>query len=173
LGIAVYAASLAVAQDQPKAAPAEFMSRAAQYCLAEIQIGEIAQKQAHSVEVADFATRRIDEYSKLLSDLKDLAGKEGVTLPTDLSLSSLNIQAELEGSPSSEAFDALYMGAIRVFQREQLSEFQAQTKYAKDTEVQSLAAKTMPMLKAAAASADRVDAMVEGHTTTARPKTTG
>lgn len=170
LGITVYAASLVIAQDHPEASPAEFLARVARYCLAEIQTGNMAQKQAHSVEVADFATKSVDQYTKMQSELKDLASKENVTLPTDLTLNSLNLQAELQSSPSSKVFDSFYMNGIRAYQREQLTDFRAQAQTSRDSAVKAFAVRYIPIIEASTEEADRIYGLVQNQTTTPRQK---
>jgi predicted outer membrane protein len=106
----------------------------------------------------------------MLKDLKDLAAKQNVPMPTDLSLNALNIQAELESSPSSEVFDSYYINAMRTFQREQLNDFQAQSQYARDAGIQNFTRQYLPMIQISTTEVDRIYAMVENHTTKARPK---
>lgn len=170
LGIAVYAATLVMAQDHPEAAPSEFLSRVARYCLAEIDTGKMAQTESYSVEVAAYAAKRVDEYSKMLSEAKNIARKEGVTLPTDLTLNSLDLQAELQSSPSSKVFDSYYMDGIRAYQREQLTDFQSQAKTTKDPAVKAFAARYIPLIAAATTEAGRINEMVQNRTTTPRQK---
>jgi putative membrane protein len=169
-GIAFYAASLAIAQSQPEAAPGEILIRDHRYSLAMIQVGKMAQKQAYSVEVADFATKRVDEYTKMQQDIRDLAGKLGVQLPNYLGLNSLNLQAELEASPNAETFDAYYIAGMRSYMREHLTDFQAQTQTSKDPAIKAFTRKSIPIIEAAANSADQLNTRVQNKSTTARPK---
>jgi putative membrane protein len=169
-GLAFYAASLAIAQSQPEVAPSEFMIRDARFCMAMIQVGQMAQKQAYSVEVAQFATKRIDEYSKMLDELKDIAAKAKVQLPTDLGLNSLNLLTELQASPNRETFDSYYITGMQSYLRDHLTEFQAQAQTSKDPGVKGFATKYIPTIRAAIDSADQLNEKVQNKSTTPRPK---
>lgn len=60
----------------------DFAQDAAAGGMMEVQLGNIAEKNASSQAVKDFGRMMVDDHSKLNDQLKDLAAKKNVTLPT-------------------------------------------------------------------------------------------
>jgi putative membrane protein len=61
----------------------EFAMKAAEGGLAEVELGTLAQTRGSSQSVKDFAKHLVDEHTKLDNELKALAAKHGIELPTD------------------------------------------------------------------------------------------
>src|SRR5258706_9016622 len=60
-----------------------FLKKAADGNMAEVQLGQLAQKNAWSDSVKQFGQRMVtDHSSKMLDDIKNLAASKGVTLPS-------------------------------------------------------------------------------------------
>ena len=64
------------------AADRHFMDKAAQGGMAEVELGQLAEQNASSQEVKDFGKRMVTDHSKANDELKQLASKQDVTLPT-------------------------------------------------------------------------------------------
>src|SRR5258708_9193602 len=62
-----------------------FLRNAAEGSLAEIKLGQLAEEKAESPEVKTFAKRRVEDHTKALEDVKQIAAQETINLPTDLS----------------------------------------------------------------------------------------
>ena len=76
--------------------------------LAEISAGKIAQDKAQSEEVKSFAKKMVDDHTKALDDLKQLAQAKGVTLPTEPDKQHMAMEKKLQAL-SGEKFDKQYM----------------------------------------------------------------
>src|SRR5689334_5346937 len=61
-----------------------FMTAAAQGGTAEVELGKLAKDHGSNDAVKNFGQHMIDDHSKANDELKDLASKKGVTLPTSL-----------------------------------------------------------------------------------------
>jgi putative membrane protein len=59
----------------------EYLQKTAQGTMAEVKMGEMAQKQAADERVKQFGKRMVDDHGKDLQNLKQLAGQKHVTLP--------------------------------------------------------------------------------------------
>jgi predicted outer membrane protein len=90
-------------QDQPKGqqptgalsrSDRDFVTKAAQDVMAEVALGELAARQA-SNQVKQFAQRMIEDHTKANNELKELASKEGITFPSDISAKQKALQDRL------------------------------------------------------------------------------
>ncbi len=87
VGILTVAVGLGVASAQGAAQPAgdqDFVSRAALFNMAAIQLGHMATKQAQRTDVKEFAQTTIEDHLKAQKQLADAASGAGVRWPTKL-----------------------------------------------------------------------------------------
>ncbi len=76
--------------------------------LAEINAGKLAQDKASSSEVKSFAKKMVDDHTKALDDLKQLAQSKGITLPTEPSRQQMTEEKKLQAQ-SGDKFDRMYL----------------------------------------------------------------
>ena len=76
--------------------------------LAEISAGKMAQDKAQSDEVKSFAKKMVDDHTKALDDLKQLAQSKGVTLPSEPDKQHMAMEKKLQAL-SGEKFDKQYL----------------------------------------------------------------
>lgn len=76
--------------------------------LAEISAGKLAEDKAQSDEVKSFAKKMVDDHTKALDDLKQLAQAKGVTLPTEPDKQHMAMEKKLQAL-SGEKFDKQYL----------------------------------------------------------------
>ena len=88
----------------------------------------------------------IDDHTKALDDIKQLAQTKGVTLPSELDRAHKSLTHKLS-SLSGDAFDRTYMAKAGVSDHKKVHGMlnQAQMR-AKDPELKALAARTMPVV---------------------------
>jgi putative membrane protein len=123
-----------------------FMMRAAEGGMAEIETGKMAAAKAQNPEVKQFGQQMIADHTRSNNELKTLAGKKNVTLPTDLDPMHKAMAQKLNGLSGAE-FDKEYMrGQVEDHERT-VALFQAQADNGTDAEAKALAAKTLPNLK--------------------------
>lgn len=123
-----------------------FITRAAEGGMAEIEAGKLAVSKAQNPEVKQFAQQMIADHTRANNELKPLAGKKNVTLPTDLDPMHKAMAQKLSGLSGAE-FDREYMrGQVEDHERT-VALFQAQADNGTDAEAKALAAKTLPNLK--------------------------
>ena len=149
LGSALFCGALVsatAAQAQVAAADASFMKKAAVGGMAEVEFGKLAQQKASSPAVKDFGARMVQDHSKANDELKELAGKKGVTLPTSLDGKNQKVMDRLQKA-SGEAFDRAYMSDMVTDHHEDVAEFRKQSTGGKDADVKAFAAKTLPTLE--------------------------
>jgi len=123
-----------------------FIRKAAEGGKAEVELGKLAQEKAASPEVKQFGERMVNDHSKANDQLKEVAQKEGVTLPTKLDAKDAATKARLE-KLSGEAFDRAYMKDMVADHTKDVREFKNEAKNGKDPDVKSFAAQTAPTLE--------------------------
>src|ERR1700692_3452826 len=64
---------------------AHFAKEAAQGGMAEVKLGQLAQEKGANDSVKSFGKRMVDDHSKAGDKLKEVASRESITLPTDIS----------------------------------------------------------------------------------------
>ncbi len=114
----------------------------AQANMAEINAGKLAQDKAQSDEVKSFAKKMVDDHTKALDDLKQLAQSKGVTLPTEPSKQQASMEKKLEGL-SGEKFDKQYMKQAGERSHKQTHELLQKAAKAEDTDLKNYASKTI------------------------------
>src|SRR5437867_937848 len=85
-----------------------FLNQSAAGNMGEQDIGRLAAKQASRAEVRNFAQMVADDHAKLQGDLTDLAGRLGVTLPTEASPATKDLKAQLDKKSGIE-FDRAFL----------------------------------------------------------------
>jgi putative membrane protein len=123
-----------------------FIRKAAEGGEAEVELGKLAQEKAASPEVKQFGERMVNDHSKANDQLKEVAQKEGVTLPTKLDAKDAATKARLE-KLSGEAFDRAYMKDMVADHTKDVREFKNEAKNGKDPDVKNFAAQTAPTLE--------------------------
>ena len=114
--------------------------------LAEIEAGRMAQSKSQSEQVKNFAQQMIDDHTRALTEVQQLAQTKGVALPTELDRTHKRA-AERMGALSGEAFDRAYMRQSGLADHKKTHALlqQAQSR-AKDPDVKALAARTAPIV---------------------------
>ncbi len=125
----------------------QFLKNAAQSDLFEMEGSKLALKKSGNNEVKAFANHVVEDHTKASNELKALAAKKGVELPTKPSLlqrSSLKLLGMYKGS----GFDDSYAENIGVDAHESaVEDFSEAAEDADDAEIKAFAQKTLPTLK--------------------------
>ena len=128
------------------AADNDFVMKAAQGGMAEVELGNLAVKQASSSKVKQFGQRMVDDHSKANDELKQVASTKGVTLPTTIGAkhqATVNRLSKMSGAE----FDKAYMQDMVKDHQEDVAEFKRESTSGDDPDVKAFAAKTLPTLQ--------------------------
>jgi putative membrane protein len=123
-----------------------FVKKAAEGNLSEVKLGELAQQQASAQDVKDFGKRMVDDHSKALSELKQLAQTKNITVESDLKgeeKEHYDKLAKLQGKD----FDRAYIQHMVKDHDQDIAEFRNEAQNGKDADVKAWAAKTLPTLE--------------------------
>jgi len=130
----------------PSTSKRTFIRKAAEGGLAEVQLGELAQQKAESPEVKQFGERMVTDHTKANDQLKQMAEKEGISVPEKLSAKDEATKARLEKLSGSE-FDRAYMATMVKDHTQDVTEFRTEAKTATDPAVKNFASETLPTLE--------------------------
>jgi putative membrane protein len=99
-----------------------FLRNAAEGSMAEVKLGQLAEEKAESPEVKNFAKRMVEDHTKALEELKQIAAQEGINLPTDLSHKDAQTCERLANLSGPE-FDRAYAQEMLKDHQKDISEF--------------------------------------------------
>jgi putative membrane protein len=129
-----------------KTADSTFAKKAAAGGMAEVKFGELAQQKASSPAVKQFGQRMVNDHSKANSQLKGVASKDDITLPSGL---DANDQATYDklSKLSGTAFDRAYMKDMVSDHEKDVSDFKREANTGKNSDVKNFASQTLPTLE--------------------------
>jgi putative membrane protein len=136
--------SLLLAADNPDAA---FFKKAAEGGIAEVQLGELAQKKSSNQSVQQFGAMMVSDHTAANDKLKKLAQGKGVDLPTSPGVSQMASKAKLE-MLSGTTFDKSYIKGMVEDHENDVKEFQREAASGQDPDAKAFAAQTLPTLQA-------------------------
>ena len=144
------AAAQATAAKQPAppgvTAAHNFMTKAAQANLAEVELGKLAAEKGESDAVKKYGQHMVDDHGKANQELQELAQKEGATLPTYTDKAHQASKTRLE-KLSGTAFDKAYAQQMVKDHQLAVGLFRAQARSGRDPEVKAWAEKMLPNLE--------------------------
>lgn len=125
---------------------AKFVLAAADGGMLEVKLGELAVKKATAAKCKDFGKSMIKDHTKVNNELKALAGKKQVSIPTQLSTAKQQMYDSLNAQ-SGEQFDMLYMNMMIASHEETIGLFQSESNEGKDPDFKKWADSKIPALK--------------------------
>jgi putative membrane protein len=142
----VFAADLGTKGGKTPQEDAEFVREAALGGMMEVQLGKAAQDKAAKPQVKEFGRRMQTDHSKANDELKKIAAKKEIKLPTALEgkhKSAIDKLTKLKG----DEFDREYMNAMVDDHKQDIEKFQQEADKGKDPEVKKFAQEQLPILK--------------------------
>ncbi len=124
----------------------KFVREAAQGGMAEVEFGKLAVQNASSDDVKKFGQRMIDDHTKANDKLKEVASKEGITLPTSLDAKDQATETRLS-KLSGDQFDKAYMKDMVRDHKKDVAAFQNESSTGRDSDVKNFASETLPTLQ--------------------------
>lgn len=129
-----------------KSPDARFAMKAAQGGMAEVQLGQLAGQKASNPEVKAFGQQMVDDHSKANDQLKSVAAKENMTLPSTPDSKDQALYTKLQNASGAE-FDKLYVKSMVKDHQEDVKEFQKEADKGKNSQIKNFAAQTLPVLQ--------------------------
>jgi putative membrane protein len=124
----------------------EFVAKAAEGGMTEVELGKLAQEKGSSADVKQFGSHMVMDHSKANDDLKAIAAKNGMTVPTTLDEKH---QAEVNrlSALSGPAFDKAYVHTMVSNHEKTAADFRMESKDGKNADVKNFASSTLPTIE--------------------------
>ncbi|MEO5570452.1 MAG: DUF4142 domain-containing protein [Bacteroidia bacterium] len=132
--------------DNNKENDAQFLVNAAAINLMEIQLGNLAAQRGMMAEVKDMGKMMADAHSKLLEEVKGLAAKKSVTVPTTLTDEGQNAYKKLNDE-SGKDFDKDFCDMMVNGHKDAINKFETAADKSVDTDIKNWANATLPALR--------------------------
>jgi len=142
----------------------DFMSKAAEGGMLEVELGKLAHQKAMKKDVKDYGHMLMTQHEEANNELKQLASAKNVTLPDSLSSHNKDKVKKLSETKASE-FDKKYISDMVDDHKDDISEFENAGQKTEDAELKAWIEKTLPHLKHHLAEAQRIDSMMNNSKT--------
>jgi len=126
---------------------ADFVVQAASGGLLEVELGKLGQQIAQHSRVKKFAKMMVDDHAKMNEELKELATKKQLTLPGSLGEEQQRKVDDLR-KQNRQRFDSRYLEVMEEEHQADIKKFEDASENHKDADIQSFAAKHLPLLRA-------------------------
>lgn len=124
----------------------EFATKAAQGGLAEVKLSKLAMDRAQSMEVKHFARKMVEDHSKANTELKQIAEKQNLTLPTSLDDKHQDTYQKLSQLRGAD-FDKEYMKAMADDHDDTVKLLRNEIDNGQNPQLKSFASKTLPVVQ--------------------------
>ena len=134
------------AMSENTAEDSDFMVKAANAGLAEVEMGNVAQQNAADQQVKDFASKMVRDHTQANTELKTIATTKNVTVPETSDDHHKKMLTDLSGKTGLD-FDKEYMRMMVEDHDDAVGMFERAAENANDPDVRAFAAKTLPVLR--------------------------
>lgn len=138
---------------------AQFMVKAANGGMTEIQLSQHAQKNSDNPRIKSFAAMIIEDHTSANEQLAVLAQSQNVTLPDSLSSESTTTVKRLS-IKAGKSFDKEYMKTMVKDHQSTVDDFKNELNQAKNAQLQAWISNTLPTLEKHLDSARILDSLV-------------
>lgn len=124
----------------------DFVTKAAQGGMEEVELGRLASTKGADASVKQFGERMVTDHGKANDELKSAAQKDGVEIPSGLSKKQQDDVARLNKLDGA-AFDKAYAKMMVSDHKEDIALFKKEASSGKDANVKTFASQTLPTLQ--------------------------
>lgn len=116
----------------------EFVRKALEGGMAEVEFGELASEKAASPDVKQFGQKMVTDHTKLGDQMKQVAQEIGVTPPTHLSKKDQELKTKLQGMLGTQ-FDDAYIKAMVKDHKKDAEDFKSEAQQSQNPAVKQAA----------------------------------
>ena len=131
---------------KPTAMEKTFIKKAADGGMTEVELGRLAAEKGGSDEVKDFGNQMVKDHSKINDDLKEVAAKMNVTVPSGISAKHHAAIEKMAGMSGAD-FDKAYVAAMVTDHEKDIAEFEKADKEVKNPSLKKFIEDALPMMK--------------------------
>lgn len=113
----------------------------------EIQLSKLALDKGITGMAKEHANQMITDHTKSTADLKPIAQKKGVTLPTDMDAEHKTIASQM-GALSGKDLEKKYMEQMAMDHQKTVNTMTAHQKMTQDSDLQAFITNTLPVVQA-------------------------
>jgi putative membrane protein len=124
----------------------QFLMDVTEINLKEIKLGQLAQQFGLTPCVKELGSMMVKEHTKCLNELKALATKKSITLPTEISDKGKDAYEKLSNT-SGSGFDKEYCDMMVEGHKKVISKFEKASTDCSDTDIKEWIAQTLPSLR--------------------------
>ncbi len=124
----------------------KFIKKAADGGMTEVELGKVAAEKGGSDEVKDFGNQMVKDHTQINDNLKAVAAKMNVTVPTEVSAKHKALMEKMSGM-SGAAFDKAYVREMVKDHKKDIAEFNEADKMAKNSDLKSFIEDSMATMK--------------------------
>jgi putative membrane protein len=124
----------------------DFMVETASGGLLEVQLGELAQKNASAAAVKKFGQMMVTDHTKANAELTALAKQKNIVVPSVPGEEAQENISKLQ-QVTGKDFDKEYVNLMVEDHKNDIDQFEKAAEKAKDPEIKALATKTLPTLR--------------------------
>jgi putative membrane protein len=143
---AVLAHSNGSAGSRPSVNDELFAKKAAQGAIAEVKLGQLAADKGLSEAVKCFGRRVVEDHTRSVEVLKEVAQKEGITVLTEMDAKQRAMFDELSKLSGTE-FDKVYARDMVKDHQQDIADFTSEASGGQKSAMRSFASETLPSLK--------------------------
>ncbi|GAC1495988.1 MAG: DUF4142 domain-containing protein [Steroidobacteraceae bacterium] len=126
---------------------AKFYKSAAEGGIAEVELGNLAQRKSNDPGVKEFGAMMVKDHTAANEKLKNIAATKNILLPTSASLGQMATKAKLEVL-SGETFDKSYIKGMIKDHEEDIALFKKEAAAGRDPDAKAFAQAALPTLRA-------------------------
>jgi putative membrane protein len=123
-----------------------FLQDAAMGGRAEVELSNLAQRQANRQEVRDFAQQMVTDHTALNNRVTELASTRGVTLPSQPDTKHRDLLDKLMNMQGAD-FDNQYIRAMIDDHEQTIRKFEHEAQYGTDPQTRALAQQALPTIR--------------------------
>lgn len=147
----------------------KFLTDAADGGLMEVQLAQMAQRQASSQAVKDYAAKLEQDHTAANKQLSDIATQRGIQLPTSATGKDSQAMVDKLSKLNGAEFDKAYIKMMVKDHRKDVKEFEKESVNGMDSGLKAFASSTLPTLKEHLQNAEQIE---KGGSMTATSTTT-
>ncbi len=135
---------------------ASFVNDATLGGMLEVQMGQLAQRNALNQDVKEFGEMMVKDHQKADAELKSIANGKKLAVPASLG-KEYQDRVDSMALKTSAAFDLKYMDIMVAAHKKDVADFEKATTELKDPDLKAFAVKTLPTLKMHLSKAETLD----------------